>query len=31
MTSDDWAVLADRLIVVLSCVGIVAIACGWLK
>lgn len=31
MTSDDWAVLADRIIVALSCIGIVLMATGVLR
>lgn len=31
MTSEDWAVLADRVVVLLACIGLLAIACGWLR
>jgi hypothetical protein len=29
VTSDDWDLIAERVIVVLACIVLVAFACGW--
>lgn len=29
MTSDDWDLVAERVIVALACIVLVAFACGW--